>query len=248
MQLSILQELSELKEILITTISTFGIILVGYWQWRKRAIHSDPPPHPMTDCPQFKLKDTTIISDLYRIKLRVINEFHLDPEVYARYNLQNIENIFRDMMYNKCCIFIDVAEQIIDKFGGCDANNKTPCPFTINEAYNFINKKFNAGLDKFIHYPQICPNLNTDQKHALKVAIPLFNAIHQKNVMMFRDSVDGYLESAHLTNMCVKTFVYQCLILYVVGMNAIWIDIHKAMTTINGELTPLKFDKKEYEF
>jgi hypothetical protein len=48
--------------------------------------------------------------------------------------------------------------------------------------------------------------------------------------------------------MCVKTFVYQCLILYVVGMNAIWIDIHKAMTTINGELTPLKFDKKVYEF
>jgi len=230
-------------EIVIAIITTAGAVIVAYWQYNK--IKKNDKEESGYGCPNFKLSDTSTMSDLFRMKYNIINNFKLSPEVYVRPNLKNIENLFKNMLYNKVCIFIDVAKTIINKYDNCEGTN---CPHTVDEAYRYIEKEFNLGLTKFNNYYKVCPNLSEKQRDALKIAIPLLNAIHQKNINMFRNSFDRYLKSAHLTGDCAKTFVNQVMNLYVVGIQEIWSDVHDAMYLINGELANVQFENMEYEF
>ena len=58
--------------------------------------------------------------------------------------------------------------------------------------------------------------------------------------------VEQYFKTAHLTGYCTKLVLSQVLSLYVVGINAIWNDVHEALLMLNGELNSITFQKKEY--
>jgi hypothetical protein len=119
-----LNNMENMKDFIEPLIKPFlglvGIILTGYWQFvyrpnRKKEKEAkeieEETIRAKISCPEPTLATHPVLVELHSLKRRIVYDFRLDPFIYDRPNIQNIENTFRDLMFNK----VEIWERIIKK-------------------------------------------------------------------------------------------------------------------------------------
>lgn len=196
-------------------------------------------------CPQGKLKNHYFFSWIKKFKRSIIFNFHLDPDIYRRENLENIQEAFRYLMFTKAAIWERLLTELV-RLSDCAGSSTGECLFQIEETKQKVYNITEAGLLELTTCHLTDPNLNPMQRQAISVCVGKFHELHQRNVQIFYEQVERVFGSAHLYRSCSKIVINSILDLYITGINSIWSDVHDALTELNGELNPIKFDKKEY--